>query len=70
MNIVNCTPYLPSSKPITIVEKKKKDLLHSFQLNLSTFDPNKCSPPSNWTARLLHRFYGDNINMGRNPVIK
>ena len=61
MNIEKKTPECPYTKPIPI-NNKNPVLSNSYDLKLNTFDPNKCSPPSNWNARLLLRFYGGSSN--------
>lgn len=61
MNIEKKTPERPYTKPIPI-PNKNNELTNSYDLKLNTFDPNKCSPPSNWNARLFFRFYGDAVN--------
>lgn len=61
MNIEKKTPERPYTKPIPIpINHTNCELTQSYDLKLNTFDPNKCSPPSNWNARLFFRFYGGN----------
>lgn len=48
------------SQPITIkkiykIEDSSNEILHCFDLKQNVFDPNKGSPPSSWTFRLLKR---------------
>ena len=70
MNSEKQTPELPSIKSIPINNYKHKKISNSYDLKLNTFDPNKCSPPNNWNARLYFRFYGETVNMRCKKIAK
>lgn len=66
-NVQNSKFSLQLSEPIKIQKSYKKSIplsetIDSFDLKKNFFDPNKGSPPSNWTFRLLERIekYGEN----------
>lgn len=70
--------FIPASTPIKINKTYKSQVVSSefevdsFELKQNFFDPNKGSPPSGWTFRLLERIekYGDRDSYKREKIEK
>lgn len=53
-------PSISRTLPILIIPSKTNNILENeYDLISSNFDPNKCSPPDEWSERLLKRLGGE-----------
>ena len=44
------------------IPKSQNNTFNEYSLNLTTFDPNKSSPPNSWKSRLFARITSQNHN--------
>lgn len=44
------------------IPKSQNNIFNEYSLNLTTFDPNKSSPPNSWKNRLFARISSQNQN--------